>query len=78
MKYDIDTALIPYLINEGEWECPEIEEDPDADAETLIHDALPGVRIRISEIDRKGGLRILFLQIYDQAVAMAKAETDNR
>jgi len=70
MKYDIDTALIPYLVIEAEWECPETEADPDADSETLIHPEMPGVCIRIAEIDREGGLEELLHQVYEQATEL--------
>ena len=75
MKYDIDNALIPFLFFEAGWKCPETEEDPDADSETFIHPDMPGVCIRIAEIDGKGGLAELLRQVYEQATEL-KADTD--
>lgn len=74
MKYDINNALLPYLIIEAEWECPETDADPDADSETLIHPDMPGVCIQISDIDKEGGLEELLWQIYDQATALKASE----
>jgi len=68
MRIDFDNAFISFLVIAGGWKCPETEADPDAHAETLIHSNLPGVSIRIAEIDRRGGLQKLSRLIYDQAI----------
>lgn len=68
MRIDIDNAFISFLVIAGGWKCQETEANPDAYAETLIHSGLPGVSIRIAEIDRRGGLPKLFRLIYDQAI----------
>jgi hypothetical protein len=79
MKMNYDNELPSILTLECNWECPEtLNENSELDAETLTHPDMPGVCIKITEIDRKGGLEILLTQIYEQAfdhaLKVAKAE----
>ena len=47
---DINNELTTFLMVDCDWECPEAD-DENADAETLIHPDLPGVCIKLNDID---------------------------
>ncbi len=73
-KIDINNELPQFLMNCCNWECPEAE-DVDADADTLTHPDMPGVCIKITDIDREGGLEKLLTQIYEQACEYTLKQT---
>jgi len=71
---DINNELTTFLMVDCDWECPEAD-DENADAETLIHPDLPGVCIKLNDIDGEGGLEKLLIEIYEQACEYTLKQT---